>query len=104
MFVHPMASVVLPDSVVVFGAIWAFPIKIASHSGRLSKHFRHKTLFFRERSDVLVSAMFSLSGKAMGAEASISRWFYSHQFMHFLSFSLKKKSLILTTAEHYLKF
>ena len=53
MFVRPMASVVLPDSVVVFGAIWTFPIKIASHSGRLSKYLRHETLF-RECSGVLV--------------------------------------------------
>ena len=69
-----MASVVLPDSMVVFGAIWAFPIKIASHSGRLDKYLRHKTVF-KERSGVLILAMFSLSGKAMGAEASINRWF-----------------------------
>ena len=53
MFVRLMASAVLPDSMVVFGAILAFPIKIASHSGRLSKYFRHETLF-RERSGVLV--------------------------------------------------
>ena len=45
MFVRPMASVVLPDSMVVFGAIWAFSIKIASHSGRLSKYLRHETLY-----------------------------------------------------------
>ena len=30
MFVRPMASVVLPDSMVVFGAIWAFPVKIVT--------------------------------------------------------------------------
>ena len=54
MFVRPMASVVLPDSMVVFGAIWIFPIEIASHSVRLSKYLRHETLFFRERSGVLV--------------------------------------------------
>ena len=59
---------------VAFGAIWTFPIKIASHSERLSKYLSknmyHEPLFFRERSGVLVSTMFSLSGKAMGAEAS----------------------------------
>ena len=54
MFLRPMAGVVLPDSMVVFGAISALPIKIASHSGRLSKYLRHETLFFRERSGVLV--------------------------------------------------
>ena len=74
MFVRPMASVVLPDSMVVFG-IWTFPIKIESNSGRLSKYLRHEPLFIRERSGVLVLAMFSLSGKAMDAEASINRWF-----------------------------
>ena len=74
LFVRPMASVVLADSMVVFGAIWAFPIKIASHLGRLSKYLRHETLF-RESSGVLVYAMFSLSGTAMGAKVSINRWF-----------------------------
>ena len=38
---HP----VLPDSMVVFGAIWAFPIKITNHSGMLSKYLRHEILF-----------------------------------------------------------
>ena len=32
--------------------------------------------------------MFSLSGKVMGAEASINRCFQTHQFKHFQSFSL----------------
>ena len=45
MFVRPMASVMFPDSMVVFGEIWAFPVMIASHSGRLSKYLRHETLF-----------------------------------------------------------
>ena len=62
-----MASVVLPDSMLVFSPIWAFPINIASHSRRLSKYIRRETLF------LLVYAMFSLSGKAMGAGASINR-------------------------------
>ena len=59
---------------IVFGTIWIFPIKIASHSGRLSKLYLRQESLFMERSGALVSAMFSLSGKAMGAEASINRW------------------------------
>ena len=67
MFVRPMASVVLPDSMVVFGAIWAFAIKIASHSGRLSE---------AQRASCRIGISYVLfEWKAMGAEASINRWF-----------------------------
>ena len=43
---------------------------------------------YRECRGVSVEAMFSLSGKVMGAEVSINRCFQSHQFKHFQLFSL----------------
>ena len=42
----------------------------------------------RECRGLSVEAMFSLSGKVMGAEASINRYIQSHQFKHFQLFSL----------------
>ena len=45
--------------------IWIFPIKIASHSERLSKYVP-KEAHFRERNGISVSAMFSFSGKEEG--------------------------------------
>ena len=45
---RPAANMVCPDSMVVFGAVWIFPIKIASHFGRLGKYIRHGPPFFKE--------------------------------------------------------
>ena len=46
MFIRPMARVlVIPDLMFVAGAIWIFPIKIASQLGRLSKCIGHEPLF-----------------------------------------------------------
>ena len=45
MFVRPMASVVLPDSVVVFGAIWASQSRLQVTQGGLVNTFAMKLSF-----------------------------------------------------------
>ena len=65
---------VLPGSMVVFGAIWIFPMKISSHSERLTKYLRHEPLF---SGNVVAYSIYCisyvlLSDKAMGDEAFIN--------------------------------